>query len=123
MREQAVRESQSHGRIVRPLARLEPERTAAGHVCVPRIAITGTELQGGPPSITYSKPEKGSQSTVTRFLRDWQPLRPCPLLSYIGCLRRGFDGARSRRTDTSYRFLRFDAQLDQESRGDHSGAP
>jgi hypothetical protein len=122
MREQAVRESQRHGRIVRPLARLEPERTAAGHVCVPRIAVAGTELQGGAHSITYSKPKKASQSAVSRFLWNWQRLRSCPLLSYIGCLRRSFDGAGPRRTNTIDGFFRFDALLDQESSSDHSGA-
>ncbi len=62
--DEALGQRQRHGRVVGPLPRLEVEGTAARHLGVVGLAVSGGELQGGAERVADGEAQEGAADAV-----------------------------------------------------------
>lgn len=62
--DEAIGEGERHRGVVRPLARGEIERTAAGHLGMKGLGVAASELQRGAEGVTDGEAEESAMSAV-----------------------------------------------------------
>lgn len=123
VRQKTVGKRERHGRVVSPLATLQPERTTALHVIEDRQARLAGEFQCGSYRVADGKADQGADGAITRRVpvQGRRGERHGAPGSDPSLLRIGLDCARTDGTHGCDRLVRGHAAFGEQTGGDRAG--